>query len=103
MASANFEMFRRAIQEKAQIFCEYKGFDRALCPHVLGYGKHGEHCLAFQFDGESSSGLPPGGEWRCLILDDVTSCRIIPGPWHTGEGHNKPQTCVKDVVIEVVF
>ena len=31
-----------------------------------------EKALTYQFGGQSSKGLPPGGQWRCLWLAKVS-------------------------------
>jgi hypothetical protein len=84
-----------------QITCTYHGYYRELCPHVLGTKRGAEQALAFQFGGQSSSGLPPGGEWRCLKLNEVEGATMREGPWHTDHSHLKPQTCIDEVDVEV--
>jgi hypothetical protein len=71
---------------------------------VIGGGKDGNAMvLSFQFAGQSSKGLPPGGEWRCMKVDDITGAKSRNGPWRTGDNPNRPQTCVKDVDVEVDY
>ncbi|WP_148209782.1 hypothetical protein [Azorhizobium caulinodans] len=66
--SETFRLFERAIEEKKQIVCTYRGYPREICPHAVGWSDNGEQALAFQFAGGSSTGLPFGGEWRCFEL-----------------------------------
>lgn len=66
------------------------GRPRELRPIILGHGKGPEVALIYQFAGRSRSGLPPGGGWKCDV-------RLREGPWHTGPGHSRPQSCV-DIV-----
>jgi predicted DNA-binding transcriptional regulator YafY len=101
MASATYAIFRQAILELNQITCTYQGRYREICPHVLGYKSGKEQALAFQFGGDSSKGLAEGGEWRCLVLDQVQDAKMREGPWHTNDSHLKPQTCVDQVDVEV--
>ena len=104
MPSAVFELFRQAIADKKQIVCTYHGLSREVCPHVVGYGPGGsEHALVYQFAGQSSKGLPRGGEWRCLELFGVRAATIRDGEWHTDTKHTRPQTCVTRVVLEVDY
>jgi hypothetical protein len=97
MASATYQLFRRAILRRQQITCTYQGCYRELCPHVLGHTAGHEMALTYQFGGQSNSGLPPEGEWRCLDLTQVQQARPRDGPWHTGHRHSLKQTCV-DIV-----
>jgi hypothetical protein len=102
MSSPTFDLFLQAAKSRLQISCTYNGLRRELCPHVIGWGKAGEEmALTYQFAGASSTGLPLGGEWRCLRLDGVTSAVVQQGAWHTGASHLRPQTCVKRVEFEV--
>lgn len=99
--SETFQLFERAIADKKQIVCMYQGYQREICPHAVGWADNGEQALSFQFAGASSSRLPPEGQWRCFELSQVRDARLRDGPWHTGDSHRKPQTCVKDVAMEV--
>ncbi len=101
MASTAYRLFRRAIIERQQITCMYDGYFRELCPHVLGHTKGEEKALAYQFVGGSRSGLPAGGEWRCLFLAQVRDTRLRAGHWHTGRRHGTTQTCVENVDVNV--
>jgi hypothetical protein len=103
MTSPVFDLFLKAAKNRNQIVCDYKGLSREVCPHVIGWGKAGEEmALVYQFAGESSKGLPPAGEWRCLRLAEVTNARAQSGAWHTDYSHLRPQTCVKSVQFEVI-
>jgi hypothetical protein len=101
MPSATYKLFRTAIHGRKQITCIYRGLYRELCPHILGY-KHGkEAALTYQFAGESASGLPADGEWRCLLLAEIRSPRLREGGWHTGTRHTATQACVDIVDVDV--
>lgn len=102
---SKYGLIRDAIISKKQVICRCKGRHREMCPHTIGYGKSGaEMVLSFQFAGESSSGLLPAtGQWRCMSVADITDVIIRDGPWHTGTGHDKPQTCVKEIDLEVAY
>ena len=102
MASSVFDLLLHAANNGQQIICTYHGFRREICPHVVGWGLAGqEMALAYQFAGESSKGLPVGGEWRCFRLGSVKDAIARPGAWHTGQSHLKPQTCVQRIEFEV--
>jgi hypothetical protein len=101
-SSPAYKLFERAIREKKQIVCIQNGKKRELCPIVLGHKKDGrEVALTFQFAGESESGLPPGGDWRCLYLATVTDVRLRDGRWHSGKSHERSQSCVEIVDLDV--
>lgn len=94
---------RQAIIDKQQIIATYAGHQREMCPHVIGSKAGREQALFFQFAGGSSSGLPPGGEWRCIPIDGLSDVSAQPGEWHTGPRHSQPQTCVDQVDVEVAY
>ena len=99
--SSNYETVRRAILARKPISFEYDGYNRIACPHVLGQKAGREKVLTYQYGGGSSSGLPPGGMWRCLFLSEAYNIQIIDGGWHTGMSHTRPQTCVDAIDIQV--
>ena len=101
MPSATYRLFRRAILEEKQVTCVYKGHRRELCPHIIGHTGGEEKVLAFQFAGETSTTLPPGGEWRCLFLARVQEVALRDGPWHAGSEHRTTQRCVEDIDLDV--
>jgi hypothetical protein len=97
MPSPIYRLFRAVILERRQIVCIYRDRYHELCPHVLGYKAGQEMALTFQIAGQSTSGLPLGGEWRCPALAQVRNARIRNDPWCTGRHHGRPQACV-DIV-----
>jgi len=101
MPSGNYSIVRQAILDKRIVVAMYGGYQREMCPHVIGYKGGSENALFFQFGGGSKTGLPPGGEWRCIHLDELSIIEVKEGPWRTGESHSRPQTCVDQVDIEV--
>jgi hypothetical protein len=96
-----YALFREAILREKQVVCRYGGFHRELCPVIIGHSDGAEKVLAYQFAGGSSTGLPPGGEWRCLVLSGVRDPVLRDGPWHEGTSHAGEQTCVKDVDLDI--
>lgn len=86
---------------RKQVLCSYDGYPRKLCPVILGHTNGHEVALAFQFGGRSKSGLPPGGQWKCLRLSKVQEARLRDGPWRAGTRHTRPQLCVKVVDLDV--
>jgi hypothetical protein len=98
-----YALVRQAILDRDQVIASYNGYRREMCPHVLGTKGGRRQALFYQFAGGSSSGLPPGGEWRCIPVDQLTDVEVRPGEWHTGIGHSRPQTCVDYVDTEIAF
>ena|SRR5665648_24584 len=98
-----YTVLRAAIVAKRQVACVYQGHTREVCPHVIGLKVGRRQVLSFQFGGTSSSGLPPEGQWRCMIVDQIESATSRDGPWHTSLTHTQTQTCVDDIDVEVDF
>jgi hypothetical protein len=101
MPSPNYMLFEQAMRMRKQIVCMYDGHRRELCPIILGHSQGQEKVLTYQFGGESKSGLPPGGEWRCLWMSKVTNVELRDGPWFVGASHTQPQGCVEVVDLDV--
>jgi hypothetical protein len=101
MPSLTYKLFERAIRGRQQVVCMYGGHRRELCPVILGHSQDQEKALTFQFGGSSNSGLPRGGEWRCLWLAKVSDVELRDGPWLSGTSHSQPQGCVDVVDLDV--
>ena len=101
MPSATYLLIRAAIENERQVTCTYQGHHRELCPHILGRTNNKERLLAFQFGGSTSSGLPAGGEWKCLDLAQIRDPNMRDGRWHTGSSHQATQTCVQDIDLDI--
>jgi hypothetical protein len=100
MPSRTYALFADAIRRRKQVLCMYDGYARALCPIILGHSASAEKALTFQFAGDSRSGLPRGGEWRCLVLSKVTRAELRDGAWIAGKSHSQPQGCVEEVDLD---
>lgn len=101
MASRNYALFERAMRQRKPLQCRYDGFRRELCSIILGHSQGKEKALTYQFGGESSRGLPPDGQWRCLWLSKVSKVELRAGPWRAGSTHMQPQGCVEVVDLDV--
>jgi hypothetical protein len=99
--AGNYDLIRQAIIDLKQVVASYRGYLRELCPHTIGTKNGRKQALFFQFGGESSSGLPPGGEWRCIPVDEMTDVLVRGGEWHTDGRHSQPQTCIDEIDVEV--
>lgn len=101
--SATFDLFLHAAKTRLQVTCRYNGLPREVCPHVIGWGNAGEEmALTYQFGGRSSQGLPPGGDWRCFRLAEVSHATTREGDWHTKHSHKRQEECVKVIKFEVI-
>ena len=74
-----YQVLAEAITGKQRVVARYHDEERIFSPHALGRKRGVAHVLVFQFAGGSQSGLPPGGEWRCLNLDELSDIRLAPG------------------------
>lgn len=101
MPSETYQLFRSAILNEKQVTCFYQGYYRELCPFIIGHKRGAERVLAFQFGGQSSSGLAIGGDWKCLDLAEVEDAELRDGPWHEGISHRKEQSCVDEVDLDI--
>lgn len=99
--SEAYRLFAKAMAERKQVICLYDGYARELCPIILGHSKGEEKALTFQFVGDSSAGISPKGDWRCLFLANVSGVRLRAGRWHSGVKNTRPQGCVEIVDLDV--
>lgn len=99
-----YAILRDAILKKMQVVFDLDGYRREACPHVIGVNNDGEEqVLVYQFGGGSSSGLPPGGRWRCCPVSRIVNIKVQVGKWYAGQGHSRPQACVARVDVEVEY
>ena len=101
MSTENYKALRQAMVDGRSVTLLYNGYYREVSPHVIGLKNGQEKVLTFQFGGGSSSALPPGGQWRCMFLSEVSEIRLLDKPWQTGINHRQPQSCVDQVDLEV--
>jgi hypothetical protein len=79
-----YDTLRRAITFKQCVRVLAAGRSRDICPHALGVKDGRPRLLAFQYDGGSTSGLAPGGQWRAFFLHEIAMASPIDGVWQTG-------------------
>jgi hypothetical protein len=96
-----YAMLTEAISTRKQVVAHYDGEERYFSPHALGTKQGKRHALVFQYAGGSRSGLPEGGEWRCLDIDELTGVRLQPGEWHTSTNVFNAQSCLDDIEMVV--
>ena len=101
-----YEAVKFAIGNKRIIRATYHGRERVMCPHVVGTKNGRSQALFYQFEGESTSGLDPDGSrgnWRCMLLDDLSDVSVEEGDWHTAPNHSREQTCVDEIDVEIEY
>ena len=102
-----FDLVRQAIEGRLQVTAVYRDGRREMCPHVLGWNRHGRpQALFYQFGGGSSSGLGADGSpdnWRCIPIDGLTDAATREGDWHTSPRHTQIQTCVAKIEVEIDY
>jgi hypothetical protein len=94
-----YSILADAISGKQQVVARYHDEERIFSPHALGTKRGVAHVLVYQYAGGSHTGLPPGGEWRCLNVEELSEIRLEPGAWRTAENVFNPQTCLDEVEV----
>jgi hypothetical protein len=89
--SSTFLLFHRAILNRQQVTCFYKGRYREICPHILGHTDSEEAALVYQFGGDSAGGLTSRDKWRCFHLANVDKAELRTGRWYSGSSHRSTQ------------
>jgi hypothetical protein len=82
-------LLRYAIENSKQVSAVIRNLPRFFCPHILGTIRRRYSIVAWQFDGYSTMGDLP--HWRRFDLDEISSMRVIDGPWHRGFGRSRGQ------------
>jgi hypothetical protein len=97
MSMDAYSILADAISTKQQVIARYHDQERIFSPHALGTKRGAAHVLVYQYAGGSESGLPPGGEWRCLNVEELRDLRLEPGAWRTAPNVFNPQTCLDEI------
>jgi hypothetical protein len=95
-----YKIVRSAVENRRPISAIYHNLPRLFCPHRLGRNQEGhQRVLCYQFGGESESGLQPPGSpknWRCIVLDKLSTVKLVEGKWQTAPNHSRPAHCITD-------
>ena len=94
---------RDAIQKRRCLSGLYEGLPRHFAPHALGAGTDDTpHVFVFQYAGESSGGLPRGGDWRCFRVDRLSAVRANGERWRTRSNYSlQRQSCLARIDLAV--
>lgn len=96
-------LIRKAIMEKRPVKAIYDGYERLLCPQMLGRNRAGQaRVLCLQVGGHSSSGLRQDGpgDWRCLSLDKFSGVEFVAIAWQSaGDSLRRPK-CIDQIEVE---
>lgn len=101
-----YSLLKETILNKQQIHALYNGYHREMCPHVLGFKNGKQHCLFYQFGGESSQGPVLNGaseNWRCIPVEGLVNPRVVDGAWQTIRGSGGKQSCIDNIAVEVQY
>ena len=101
-----YGIIRNAILNKQQVTATYRGHNRELCPHILGYKNGRRNLFSYQFAGSSRRGLEylPGSlkNWRCMSVDALENVKVRDGDWHTASNYSSStQRCVDEIDVEI--
>jgi hypothetical protein len=101
--TADDDLLIAAIREKRCLTGLYDGGVRHFAPHALGTTSDGSPAVfVFQYAGETTKGLPIGGQWRCFHLDRLSHRRINEHRWRSRSNYSlKRQTCLATVTAGV--
>lgn len=94
----------RALSERKLVRLRYKGSERVVCPHLLGWKNGRAKALLFQVGGETSRGpLPaePRQRWRSAFVDEVEDAVIVAGNWESADNFSLASNCVDVVEVAV--
>lgn len=84
MSTLVFDVLKSAIERHHCVQIVAGGLWRDVSPLSLGYKDDKLKVLAFQYRGQSSSGIAAEGGWRCFFLSDITWAKETDDPWHSG-------------------
>jgi hypothetical protein len=99
MPSRSFELIKKAMEQKKQLSCQYRGYTRNICPYVIGYNKNGKERVLALLVRNTPSG-PVAGGWECLEMESVWNIKSEEGEWIAAPAGARPE-CVEKVEFDV--
>jgi hypothetical protein len=81
---AVYDVLKHAIERHRSVRIIAGGLWRDISPLALGYKGDKLKVLAYQYRGDSASGLPADGGWRCFFVDDISWAKETDDRWQTG-------------------
>jgi hypothetical protein len=84
MSIAVFDALKTAIERHRCVRIVAGGLWREISPLSLGYKGEKLKILAYQYRGQSASGISAEGGWRCFFVDDINWIKETDDPWHSG-------------------
>ncbi len=76
-----WDVLALALAERRPVRARYRGAERVLCPHVLGWKSGRAKTRCYQTGGTTGhGGLPsnPAQRWRSLFVDDLEDVKLRP-------------------------
>jgi hypothetical protein len=99
--ASTYQIIRQAVLDHRPLTALYDARIRRFCPHAAGLDKAGTlRVLGLQYGGDSTSALPPGGDWRCFRLTGLADVRPNRDRWRTKPGHSRANSCIVQIDVE---
>ena len=95
-----WDLFAQALRERRTVRARYRGADRVLCPHALGWKNGRPKLLAYQISGSTSHGaLPaePHQRWRSMFVDEIEAAVFTDEPWGTADNYSLSTNAIDQV------
>jgi len=103
-----WDVIEAALRQRRPVLVSYHGRQRLVCPHALGWKNGRPMLLAYQSDGETSTGTllaDPRRRWRNLFVDEVdhVAAAEAASAWGTADNYNasQPFNAIDEVIIAI--
>jgi hypothetical protein len=86
-----WDLLAQALTERRPVRALYRGAERTLCPHALGWKNRRAKLLAYQSDGTTSHGPLPTDthqRWRSMFIDEIETAVLTDQPWQTADNYS---------------
>lgn len=79
-----YDTLKTAIERHRCVRIVAGGLWRDVSPLSIGHKSDRLKVLAYQYAGQSASGISTEGGWRCFFLSDISWAKETDDPWHSG-------------------
>lgn len=93
-----------ALNQRRSVRIRYRGTERLICPHALGW-KHGRaKVLVYQAGGTTTTGALPTDahqRWRSLFVDEIEDPTITDDQWQSADNYTQYSSGIDTLALAV--
>ncbi|NHN85704.1 hypothetical protein GOB93_13780 [Acetobacter musti] len=90
-----------AIKSRSNVSFTYHGRALTGSPHAVGKGDGEERVLIYVGSDDHKKVEPPGGQWKCLPIADLSDVATDSSPFHAGHPGKHEKTGLHEIDVSL--